>query len=81
MTLAALASPEVMSYTTIAGMAVITGLYTILLPLIAFAVLGASRHLAVGADSTVTTNPPTGSRSTSVTWRPSRHRNRSHRWQ
>src|SRR4051812_25653882 len=50
-TLAALAIPEVMGYTQIAGMPVITGLYTILLPLFVFAVLGCSRHLVVGADS------------------------------
>ncbi len=50
-TLAALAIPEVMGYTTIAGMPVITGLYTILLPVLAFALLGSSRHLVVGADS------------------------------
>ncbi len=50
-TLAALAIPEVMGYTAIAGMPVITGLYTIVLPLLAFALLGSSRHLVVGADS------------------------------
>jgi SulP family sulfate permease len=50
-TLAALAIPEVMGYTKIAGMPVVTGLYTILLPLALFAVLGSSRHLVVGADS------------------------------
>ena len=50
-TLAALAIPETMGYTKIAGMPVITGLYTILLPLVAFALLGSSRHLVVGADS------------------------------
>src|SRR4051794_40825788 len=50
-TLAALAIPEVMGYTQIAGMPVITGLYTILLPIFVFAVLGSSRHLVVGADS------------------------------
>jgi len=50
-TLAALAIPEVMGYTSIAGMPVITGLYTILLPVLAFAVFGSSRHLVVGADS------------------------------
>ncbi|HET9724765.1 MAG TPA: SulP family inorganic anion transporter [Actinomycetota bacterium] len=50
-TLAALAIPEVMGYTKIAGTPVITGLYTILLPVIAFAVLGSSRHLVVGGDS------------------------------
>jgi SulP family sulfate permease len=50
-TLAALAIPEVMGYATIAGMPVITGLYTIVLPVLAFAVFGSSRHLVVGADS------------------------------
>ena len=49
--LAALAIPEAMGYTTIAGMPVITGLYTMLLPVVVFAFLGASRHLVVGADS------------------------------
>ena len=32
-------------------MPVITGLYTILLPVVVFAILGSSRHLVVGADS------------------------------
>lgn len=50
-TLAALAIPEVMGYTKIAGMPVITGLYTILIPIAAFALFGSSRHLVVGADS------------------------------
>ena len=51
LTLAALAIPEVMGYTKIAGMPIITGLYTILVPLAVFAILGSSRHLVVGADS------------------------------
>jgi sulfate permease, SulP family len=50
-TLAALGIPEVMGYTKIAGTPTVTGLYTILLPLIAFAVFGASRQLVVAADS------------------------------
>ncbi|MHB2166449.1 SulP family inorganic anion transporter [Alsobacter sp. R-9] len=50
-TLAALGIPEVMGYTKIAGTPVVTGLYTILLPLIVFAILGSSRHLVVAADS------------------------------
>jgi sulfate permease, SulP family len=50
-TLAALAIPEVMGYTSIAGMPVVTGLYTILIPITLFALLGSSRHLVVGADS------------------------------
>ncbi len=50
-TLAALAIPEVLGYAKIAGMPVVTGLYTLLLPMALFAVLGSSRHLVVGADS------------------------------
>src|SRR5512136_2694950 len=50
-TLAALAIPEVMGYTKIAGMPVVTGLYTILIPTAIFALFGSSRHLVVGADS------------------------------
>jgi SulP family sulfate permease len=50
-TLAALAIPEVMGYTRIAGMPVVTGLYTILIPTALFALFGSSRHLVVGADS------------------------------
>ena len=51
LTLAALAIPEVMGYTKIAGTPVIFGLYTILIPAALFAVFGSSRHLVVGADS------------------------------
>ena len=40
-----------MGYAKIAGMPVITGLYTILLPLALYALFGSSRHLVVGADS------------------------------
>ena len=50
-TLAALGIPEVMGYTKIIGTPVITGLYTMLLPMVAFAVFGSSRHLVVSADS------------------------------
>jgi SulP family sulfate permease len=50
-TLAALAIPEVLGYTKISGTPVITGLYTILLPMTLYALFGASRHLVVGADS------------------------------
>jgi MFS superfamily sulfate permease-like transporter len=40
-----------MGYTKIAGMPLVTGIYTILLPMLAFAIFGSSRHLVVGADS------------------------------
>ncbi len=51
LTLAALAIPEVMGYTKISGTPVVTGLYTLLVPVLVFAVFGSSRHLVVGADS------------------------------
>lgn len=50
-TLAAVAVPESLGYATIAGMPVVSGLYTMLLPLALFTLLGSSRHLVVGADS------------------------------
>lgn len=50
-TLAAVAVPEVMGYTSIAQTPVITGLYTIIFPTLVFALLGSSRLLVVGADS------------------------------
>src|SRR6201981_3595768 len=50
-TLAALGIPEVMGYTKIIGTPVITGLYTLFLPVLVFALLGSSRHLVVSADS------------------------------
>ena len=50
-TLASLSIPEVLGYTRIAGTPVVTGLYTVLLPLVAFAAFGSSRHLVVAADS------------------------------
>jgi high affinity sulfate transporter 1 len=50
-TLAALAIPEVMGYAKIAGVPVVLGLYTMLIPSAVFAFFGSSRHLVVGADS------------------------------
>ena len=43
--------PQVLGYARIAGAPVVTGLYTLILPLVAFAVFGSSRHLVVAADS------------------------------
>jgi sulfate permease, SulP family len=51
LTLAALGVPEVLGYAKIAGMPLVTGLYTMLLPMAVYAVLGSSRHLVVAADS------------------------------
>ncbi|OAI40871.1 transporter [Verrucomicrobia bacterium SCGC AG-212-E04] len=50
-TLAAMNIPQAMGYTKIAGTPPVTGLYTLLLPVIAFAIFGASRYLVVAADS------------------------------
>ncbi len=47
--------PQVLGYARIAGMPAVTGLYTVFLPLIAFAFFGASRHLVVAADSATAT--------------------------
>jgi SulP family sulfate permease len=49
--LAAMNIPQALGYTKIAGMPVVTGFYTLLLPLVAFAVFGSSRYLVVAADS------------------------------
>lgn len=49
--LASINVPQVLGYSRIAGMPVVTGLYTLLLPPVAFAIFGSSRHLVVAADS------------------------------
>ncbi|WP_158903846.1 SulP family inorganic anion transporter [Burkholderia sp. L27(2015)] len=54
-TFASMNVPQVLGYTRIAGMPVVTGLYTVLLPLVGFAVFGSSRHLVVAADSATAT--------------------------
>jgi len=59
-TLAALGVPEVLGYAKLAGMPVVTGLYTLVAPMIVFAVLGSSRHLVVGADSATAVIMATG---------------------
>lgn len=67
--LASVDIPQVLGYARIAGMPTVTGLYTAFLPLVAFALFGASRHLVVAADSAtatilasrVSTMAPTGS--------------------
>jgi len=51
LTLAAAGIPQAMGYTKIAGTPVVTGFYTLLLPLVAFALLGGSRRLVVASDS------------------------------
>ncbi|HEY1346425.1 MAG TPA: SulP family inorganic anion transporter [Streptosporangiaceae bacterium] len=51
LTLAALGIPAVLGYAEIAGMPLVTGLYTMLFPMAVYAILGSSRHLVVAADS------------------------------
>lgn len=50
-TLAAVAIPETMGYTSIAQTPIVTGLYTVIFPTLIFALIGSSRLLVVGADS------------------------------
>ena len=51
LTIAAMSIPQVLGYARIAGMPLVSGLYTALLAPLAFAVFGSSRHLVVAADS------------------------------
>jgi high affinity sulfate transporter 1 len=53
--LASMNIPQVLGYARIAGMPAVAGLYTVLLPLVVFAIFGASRHLVVAADSATAT--------------------------
>jgi sulfate permease, SulP family len=49
--LAAMNIPQALGYAKIAGVPVVAGMYTLLLPLLAFAIFGSSRYLVVAADS------------------------------
>jgi high affinity sulfate transporter 1 len=49
--LAAMSIPQALGYASIAGMPAVSGLYTLFLPLLAFATFGSSRYLVVAADS------------------------------
>ena len=51
LSLASMTIPQVLGYARIAGMPSVTGLYTVLLPLMVFGVFGSSKHLVVAADS------------------------------
>lgn len=52
LTVAAYLIPQVMAYATLAGLSPIVGLWTALAPLLIYALLGSSRHLSVGPEST-----------------------------
>ena len=51
-TVAAYLIPQVMAYAEIAGLPPIAGLWAILTPLLVYALLGSSRQLSVGPEST-----------------------------
>lgn len=52
LTVAAYLVPQVMAYAGLAGLPPVTGLWAILLPLAVYALLGSSRHLSIGPEST-----------------------------
>src|SRR5262245_29618739 len=52
-TTASVVIPKAMAYATVAGLAVQVGLYTALLPMIAYAVLGSSLRLSVSTTTTI----------------------------
>jgi sulfate permease, SulP family len=52
LTVAAYLVPQVMAYATVAGLPPVVGLWAALLPLAIYAVLGSSRQLSVGPEST-----------------------------
>ena len=53
LTTAAVVIPKAMAYGTIAGLPVQVGLYTAFLPMLIYAVLGASRVLSVSTTTTI----------------------------
>jgi SulP family sulfate permease len=53
LTAAAVVIPQAMAYATIAGLPVEVGLYTALVPMVVYALLGTSRPLSVSATSTI----------------------------
>src|SRR3954453_5836812 len=52
-TVAALALPAGMAYAELAGLPPVVGLYTLLLPAVAYAILGSSRQLIVGPEGAI----------------------------
>ena len=52
LTVAAYLIPQVMAYATLVGLSPIVGLWAALAPLLIYALLGSSRHMSVGPEST-----------------------------
>src|SRR5215467_5744199 len=72
--LTAMNIPQALGYTRIAGTPIVTGFYTLLLPLLTFAALGSSRYLVVAADSATLLFLPAGCHAwrqlpARITWR------------
>ena len=53
--MAALAVPSAMAYAEVAGMSPVNGLYALLLPTVAYVLLGSSRQLIVGPEGSIST--------------------------
>lgn len=53
LTVAALAVPAGMAYAEVAGLSPVNGLYALLLPALAYALLGSSRHLVIGPEGSI----------------------------
>ena len=54
-TVAALAIPSAMAYAEVAGLSPVNGLYALLLPTVAYVLLGSSRQLVIGPEGSVST--------------------------
>ena len=54
-TVAALALPSAMAYAEVAGLSPVTGLYALLLPTVAYVLLGSARQLIVGPEGSIST--------------------------
>ncbi len=54
-TVAALAMPSAMAFAEVAGLPPVTGLYALLLPTVAYALLGSSRQLVIGPEGSIAT--------------------------
>ena len=55
LTVAALALPSAMAYGQLAGLSPVNGLYTLLLPTVAYVLLGSSRRLVIGPEGATST--------------------------
>ena len=54
-TVAALALPSAMAYGELAGLSPVNGLYTLLLPTVAYVLFGSSRRLVIGPEGATST--------------------------